>query len=471
MSNKILNCCATFILVFFAWTSIVNAGFEITEVMYDLEGTDTNREWIEVKNTGGESSDLSKWFFFSDNSKHALTPQGASNVPVGGYAIITQNITNFQADWPNYGGLIFDSSWTGFNNESGETISLKDSNLIEVSIISFDSSMGGAGDGNSLQKIGSSWSGASPTPGSENKSGSSGDGKEENDDNEGSGSSTNTPIVKQKEVEVPQMTTNIIAKNTVFAGIPFRFDNTTTGYKKETLKVGVLAWNFGDGNYRKASDHLPFDYSYQYPGEYVVTLSYYYPNNKIAEATDRMIIKVVVPGVVISSVGKESDPYIEVENKSGVEIDLSNWIIKGVNSSFYVPEGTIILPSKSVRFSSRVTGFSYNDLTYINIFSTSGEVVASYPTTKTSTYTNTSSSYKSRVVSKPEESSSVINLDDLGASAGNSGTEISTSTYALALLVSVIIIGFMAVYFARNRKTNVDDIDKQIRAEDMTILE
>lgn len=469
MSNKIKLIWTTFIIVLFTLPSFVFAGFEITEIMYDLDGTDTNREWIEVKNTGSEPSDLSKWFFFSDNSKHALAPQGAPSVPAGGYAVITQNATNFQADWPNYSGLIFDSSWTGFNNESGETISMKDPSLTEVSIVSFDSSMGGAGDGNSIQKVGTSWVGATPTPGLENKA-SSGGGDEEEDDDGGS-SSNNPVVVKQKEVEIPKMVTNIISKNTVFAGVPFIIDSNTIGYKKETLKVGRLVWNFGDGMSKQTSEHLPFEYLYQYPGEYVMTLSYYYPNDNIVDATDRVIFKVVVPGVTISSVGKSGDPYVEIDNKSGVEVDLSLWVINSANSSFRIPEGTIILPSKSIRLSGRVTGFSLSDLSYVNITSTSGEVISSYPTAKATTYTNTSSNYKPKVSTNPEESSRVINLEDLSASVGNSGARISNSTYAWLGLVGVIFIGLLAVYFSKRKDTQVDDIDKQISASDMTIIE
>lgn len=473
MWNQIKLSYITFTIVFFVLPLSVFANFEITEIMYDLEGTDTNREWVEVKNTASEPADLSKWFFFSDNSKHALTPQGVSSVPAGGFAVITQNATNFQADWPNYSGLIFDSSWTGFNNETGETISMKDPALNEVSIVTFSSSMGGAGDGNSLQKIGGSWSGASPTPGTENKSSSSNSGADNTVIIASSGSNTSTLSVtsKPKETEVPKMTTNIISKNTVFAGIPFKIDSNTIGYKKEILKVGTLVWNFGDGMSRNTSEHLPFEYSYQYPGEYVLTLSYFYPNNKVPDATDRMIIKVVEPGVVISSIGKNGDPYIEIENQSNVEVDLSGWVIRGANSYFYIPPGTIILPSKSVRFSSRVTGFSGSDVTYVNILSTSGEVVASYPTAKIATYTNNSSAtYRSKASVEPIQSSSVINLDDLGASAIKSGSNISTSKYAVFGLVAVIAIGLLSVYFARKKDT-VDDVEKQIRAQDMTIIE
>ncbi len=151
----------------FSVFNLAQANFEITEIMYDLDGTDSNREWIEVKNIGDKTEDLSKWYLFSDNTKHALIPQTESYVESGSYAVIVQNVPQFKNDWPNYRGLIFDSSWTGFKN-SGEAISLRDSDLNIVSPVNFSSAQGGGGDGYSLQKINGDWVGSKPTPGKEN---------------------------------------------------------------------------------------------------------------------------------------------------------------------------------------------------------------------------------------------------------------------------------------------------------------
>jgi hypothetical protein len=156
-----------FIIVFFALTNIAHASFEITEIMYDQQGSDTNREWVEVKNTGSIPDDLSRWFLFSGNSKHRLAPQNTFLVPASGYAVIVQDIPQFNLDYPNFKGILFDSSWTGFNNKSG-TISLKDANLNIVSPVSYTSAMGGAGDGNSLSKIDNIWQEGTPTPGMDN---------------------------------------------------------------------------------------------------------------------------------------------------------------------------------------------------------------------------------------------------------------------------------------------------------------
>ena len=57
-----------------------STGFEISEIMYDPSGTDTNREWIEVHNAGSESVDLAGHFLLTDGllSSQALSQAEAT---------------------------------------------------------------------------------------------------------------------------------------------------------------------------------------------------------------------------------------------------------------------------------------------------------------------------------------------------------------------------------------------------------
>lgn len=470
MNFQIIKKYITLIIVFFAWTHIASASFEITEIMYDLDGTDTNREWVEVKNTGTDAADLSKWFLFTDNIKHALAPQGESQVPAGGYAVIAQNAPKFKTDWPNFTGLLFDSSWTGFSND-GETLALKDPDQNLVSQITFTSSMGGAGDGNSLQNINGSWIVATPTPGAENQANSGGGGSGSGGTN-GGGSTTSTTantvttVTKKKEIEVPKIITNIIVNPTVFAGIPFTVDGTTLGYSKETLKFGKFIWNFGDGVVKEENEQTPFQYEYQYPGEYVINLSYYVVyTGKTPDATDRLTIHVIPSQVSISSIGKEGDLFVELENKSSTEVDLSGWALKGSYYTFYIPQGTIILPHQKLKFSQKATNFSSTDVSTVYLQNPIGEISG---TSKSRNYSSSSSSSKLSSESSP---STVINLNDLGASSANaSSINVSNSTFAWIGLVGVIAVGIVTVILMRRRNYS-DSLEKDIRAEDMTIIE
>jgi hypothetical protein len=140
-----------------------NAGIVINEIMYSFDGVDSNREWIEIYNNGNSSVDLSGFSFFEAETNHRLLlMQGSEKIGAQSYALIIGDLITFKTDWPNFGGTIFDSSFSLSN--SGETIALKNGDVIVDQYI-YKSSSGGEGDGKSLQKINGTWVAAKPTPG------------------------------------------------------------------------------------------------------------------------------------------------------------------------------------------------------------------------------------------------------------------------------------------------------------------
>ncbi len=161
-----------FILIFslslFLCARSVFADVIINEVMYDLPGTDDGREWIEIRNTGDEAVDMSKWKLFENNTNHNLTVfAGADTLASDSLAIIADNPSKFLIDNPGFTGMIFDSAFSLGN--SGEEISLKDESLRVVDVLSYSNSQGANGDGNSLAYADSSWIAGVPTPGEANE--------------------------------------------------------------------------------------------------------------------------------------------------------------------------------------------------------------------------------------------------------------------------------------------------------------
>ena len=160
------------LLLFFLFSArgFAFADLLINEIMYNPKGNDSGREWVEIYNTDpAVSVDLSKWYFFTDNTKHSLNPQSSPAIPALGYAIIVQDPVKFKGDWPNFPGLIFDSSWSDLNNTAGETIALKDPGFNLISTTTYHPFTSGKDDTNSLQLINNSWVGAAPTPGGLNQ--------------------------------------------------------------------------------------------------------------------------------------------------------------------------------------------------------------------------------------------------------------------------------------------------------------
>src|SRR3989338_1551208 len=145
----------------------VSAQVIISEIMYDVEGSDANREWIEVFNAGA-AVNLTEWRFFEGDSNHVLTAVGSETLVAGGYAVIADDPEKFREDWPSFSGRLFDSSFSLSN--TGETLILRccGSDLVDKDTVTYTGENGAAGDGKTLQRqsiSGQALSPFSPTPG------------------------------------------------------------------------------------------------------------------------------------------------------------------------------------------------------------------------------------------------------------------------------------------------------------------
>lgn len=136
----------------------------ITEVIYDLPGSDAGREWVEITNTGSDPVDVSKYRLFENGTNHVLTlSAGSATLAAGEVAIIADNYSKFLADWPQYSGTLFDSSFSLSN--TGETLEIKDDTLATLDSVTYSSDGGAAGDGNTLHRSGDTLVPGAPDPG------------------------------------------------------------------------------------------------------------------------------------------------------------------------------------------------------------------------------------------------------------------------------------------------------------------
>ncbi len=138
----------------------------IDEIMYDYPGSDVGHEWVEVKNNGTTTVDFSSLKFVENGIGHNLSLEhGTAAIPSGGYAVISNDAGTFSADFPNFHGNVFSASFT--LNNSYETVSLKLGSSV-FGAITYSSTTGASGDGNSLQLIQGEWTWSKPTPGADN---------------------------------------------------------------------------------------------------------------------------------------------------------------------------------------------------------------------------------------------------------------------------------------------------------------
>ena len=112
-----------------AWASVV-----ISEVMYNPQGTEAGREWIELYNSGSEDVPLvggagSGSWRIADSSNHTLTDRaggvgrGSLVVPAGGYLVVASDPSVFMGEYLGQYSVV--KSSISLNN-TGATVSLID---------------------------------------------------------------------------------------------------------------------------------------------------------------------------------------------------------------------------------------------------------------------------------------------------------------------------------------------------------
>lgn len=96
----------------------------INEIMYNPEGTDSQREWVEIYNNEEYTINISGWKFYENGVNHSISLfQGSWEIPSNDFAVIADNANTFLTDYPEYDKTLFDSAFSLLN--SGEYIALK----------------------------------------------------------------------------------------------------------------------------------------------------------------------------------------------------------------------------------------------------------------------------------------------------------------------------------------------------------
>jgi len=382
---------AIFLLLFLGFSTNALAQVEITEIMYDLEGSDAKHEWVELYNNSNEPINISNWQFFEADTNHKLNlVSGGGTLVGGGYAVIVSDDTQFLSDWPEFSGNVFDSSFNLSN--TGELLSIRDGELKDNDSVSYLAEWGANGDGNSLQKINNSWFGVSPTPGALNIAGNTNSNATTTDSvvSESANSATNDqqnttndnqePYIAYSNtipewVAHPPLTAYAGARKRIgIAGTTVQFigaaraaDNINT-----PLSFARYLWSFGDGA-RGEGENIK--HTYYYPGEYIVTLDVVLGNDNV---TDRVLVEVINADIAITNVLFDNPSFIEIKNNSSREFDLSQWQLKVDQQVFVFPSNTFIMPNKKLVFPSQVTKLLAKKGDKINLLYPNGAIATKF---------------------------------------------------------------------------------------------
>lgn len=332
----------------------------ISEIMYDISGTDTDREWVEVFNAGASPVHFTDWKLFEANTNHGITSaQGGENLVAGAHAVIADNPAKFLQDWPSYSGILFDSTFSLGN--SGETLAIHmpPPDLVETDSVPYQGAWGAAGNGNSLQRTsvsGPTFVESSPTPGAGSLSSSGGGGSSSTSSDTGATTSTSQSAGAGNSTgdsaimpPPPKVFADGGSDRTVIVGADTEFKARAYDEKKNVIDFSRFHWNFGDGS---TSDASSVSHRFDYPGRYIVILDI--PEEKDS-VPDQIIVTAERAEFVLSFL---PDGGVAIENHTGRTLDLSRWILRSLGRTFVIPERTFILANSPLRMSLRTLGFS-----------------------------------------------------------------------------------------------------------------
>ncbi len=348
--------------------SVVYAGVVFTEIMYDFPGTEGSGEhdWVEISNSGPQPVDLTTYKFFEANTNHGLKlERGDAVLQPGSFAVISNSTPTFLADWPNFSGALFDSS---FNlNSSGEPLKLCSNSCSAEGSVTEDSFTyapvdSATNNGNSIQKNSSgNWIAALPAPGmatlvldSQTQNTNQFSSPEPLSAPAQSSGGSNWPVE-------PQVFADAGKDKIVVVGAGVIFEGKAYGLKKEPLENARFLWSFGDGAMKEGKI---VEHAYRYPGDYLVVLDV---GSGYFSGSDQLKVKAENSPISISRVTDGKDYFVELYNSSNSNIDLGGWWLaldlpaatgtaQAGNKNFEIPKNTFVMGGKRLIFPNEVTG-------------------------------------------------------------------------------------------------------------------
>ena len=355
------------VIYIFIFPIISFAQIQITEIMYDLDGTDGGREWVEIQNIGTIDINPTEYKLLENQVNHKVSfldeYTGDNIIKPNSYAVIADNPDKFITDYPNYAGLLLDSAFS--LNNTGENLSILDSENNILYSVNYSPEWGAKGTGNTLQLNGADWIVGEPTPGEDNATKSI--DESESDATEDTNSSNDDSKSNNKDSTSTHSGTNDLTnhENKVnfkigagrhrygFINTPINFNPSHNLDKSENIKY---KWSFGDAEY-STGDHP--EHSYYFAGDYNVVLS---ATNNEEEVTSRTKVTIREPNIKASLTTSGKHVDILLINESDFEVNLGGFLLilvlnSDVETSFRIPRDTILDKKSQIKIAAEITDF------------------------------------------------------------------------------------------------------------------
>ena len=320
------------------------SNIRITEIMYDAEGNDKGREYVEVINSGPGQIDMATVTFFerSDRSGGRVLTRsnGTTVLQPGEVAIIVANTESFLQNY-SFDGILFSTSNFALLN-AGATVSLKKAERLLHSV-SYTRQDGASGNGSALhiqenERIVAGTPSLGVVRGVAVDTADTEPRPERTQESTRSEETSDTTEDTSGETEVAdiRITTD---PSIVFSASEVSFSAIRQNGDEGEAIYGL--WNFGDGAYThgKAVEH-----AYLYPGTYITVFQELDENGSEGIALQKEI-EVLFPKVAIERI---DDAFIRLHNRHPFKLDVSNWRIESHGTLFVFPEKSLVSAQSSI---------------------------------------------------------------------------------------------------------------------------
>ena len=338
----------------------------ITEIMYDAEGGDDGKEFVEVVNTGSRAIDMTSVKFFERNDRpdrpgaSLVRGQGGVVLQPGEVAVIVAKPDLFLQHY-SFDGIVLDTRNFALLN-AGATVSLElDGHLLHS--IAYTVEDGASGDGDSLHITSSDVIVVDrPSPGvvhgavvddfdvdERNEEvdtvvDSSGNDKEDVIGERAAGDQVGVGAQRRpvEEVKPPVFVSDPAV---IFSASTTRFSVVRQRNEMEEALYGL--WNFGDGSYTYGT---VVEHAYLHPGAYIIVFQELHADESEGFALQKEI-RVLFPQVGIERI---DDVFVRLHNRHPFVLDVSGWRIESQGTVFDFPmqslvprQGSIVVPFSS----------------------------------------------------------------------------------------------------------------------------
>ncbi len=346
------------IFLFFLYSPFVFAAVSLQEIMYNPDGSDTNREWIEILNDG-PAVDISSWYLNENDTYHGLYPDGFTILNRGERALIVKDVATARAE---LGSQRFIKASFSLNN-TGETLVIADDQKNHIDTVNYSSNMGANGDGKSLQFFQSSWIAATPTPGLANSNDDSSQGGG-GDDSQGESTNNEDTTTNTVQTIDPFYTAQLSVPSVILAQSDFRIQADvfyTNEKKKMSRKLdGYYYLNFGNGDVFISNKRIDRNYRYRIPGDYIISFEYYHSKLAfdVGEEPDAFVQKTIhVTEHSIDILSADAFQGVVLKNNTSQTVQLDGWKIVWNKHVYTFPRRSYLAGGNTMPVLFRTLGF------------------------------------------------------------------------------------------------------------------